>query len=80
VRDRGIGIDPRKVERILGRFERAVSSLHYGGLGLGLFVARRIVEAHGGAIRVETAVSAGTTFILELPVAGPQAATAASGG
>jgi PAS domain S-box-containing protein len=80
VRDRGIGIDPRKVERIFGRFERAVSSLHYGGLGLGLFVARRIVEAHGGAIRVETAVSAGTTFILELPVAGPQAATAASGG
>lgn len=80
VRDRGIGIDPRKVERIFGRFERAVSSRHYGGLGLGLFVARRIVEAHGGAIRVETAVSAGTTFVLELPVAGPQAATAAAGG
>jgi PAS domain S-box-containing protein len=71
VRDRGIGIDPEARERIFGRFERAVSSRHYGGLGLGLFLARRIVEAHGGRIAVDSAPGEGATFAVELPVAGP---------
>ena len=51
VRDHGIGIDPKEVERIFGRCERAVSERHYGGLGLGLYISRWIVEEHGGSIR-----------------------------
>jgi signal transduction histidine kinase len=43
-----------------------------GGLGLGLFIARKIAEAHGGGIRAESAVGAGTTFVVELPCELPQ--------
>ena len=49
------------------RFERAVPAQHFGGLGLGLYIARQIVEAHGGAIRVESVPGAGATFTVELP-------------
>ena len=51
IRDQGIGIDPDKLPRIFERFERAASPT-YGGLGLGLYIARQIVTAHGGEIRV----------------------------
>ncbi|MGZ3407578.1 MAG: ATP-binding protein, partial [Polyangia bacterium] len=67
VRDRGIGVAPDERGRIFERFERAVSSKHYGGLGLGLYIVRRIVDAHGGAIAVESAPGAGAQFIVELP-------------
>jgi signal transduction histidine kinase len=71
VRDHGIGIDPAQLERIFGRFERAVSERHYGGLGLGLYISHTIVEEHGGSIRCESRPGAGATFIVELPCAGP---------
>jgi signal transduction histidine kinase len=71
VRDHGIGIDPARQEWIFERFERAVSNRHYGGLGLGLYISRRIAEAHGGSIRVQSAPGAGATFIVELPRGGP---------
>jgi predicted ATPase/signal transduction histidine kinase/tRNA A-37 threonylcarbamoyl transferase component Bud32 len=71
VRDHGIGISPELQERIFNRFERAVPAKHYGGLGLGLYISRRIVEAHGGSIRVESQPGAGATFTVELPCAGP---------
>ncbi len=71
VRDRGIGIHLDLQARIFDRFERAVSSEHYGGLGLGLYISRRIVEAHGGSIRVESEPEAGSTFTVEIPCAGP---------
>ncbi|MDC0676285.1 sensor histidine kinase [Sorangium atrum] len=71
VRDHGIGIDPARQAQIFERFERAVSDRHYGGLGLGLYISRRIAEAHGGSIRVESALGAGATFIVELPRNGP---------
>jgi signal transduction histidine kinase len=67
VRDRGIGIPPADQQRIFERFERAVSVRHYGGLGLGLWITRQIVEAHGGTIAFESAPGAGTTFQVELP-------------
>ena len=75
VRDEGIGIAPEAQERIFGRFERAVSERHYGGLGLGLYITRRIVEALGGTIRVQSQQGEGATFTVELPVAGPPAVT-----
>jgi signal transduction histidine kinase len=71
VRDRGIGISADLHARIFGRFERAVSVEHYGGLGFGLYISRRIVEAHGGSIRVESELGSGSTFTVEIPCASP---------
>ncbi|MCP3099767.1 HAMP domain-containing histidine kinase [Myxococcus sp. K15C18031901] len=68
VRDRGIGVPPEAVERIFAPFERAVSVHEYGGLGLGLYLVRRIVEAHGGSVRLIDEDGVGATFVLELPV------------
>ncbi|AUX31384.1 MULTISPECIES: ATP-binding protein [Sorangium] len=68
VADRGIGIDPSRVPYIFERFERGVSAQHYGGLGLGLYISRRIVIAHGGSIRVESELGAGAAFIVDLPL------------
>jgi signal transduction histidine kinase len=67
VRDRGIGIAPGDQERIFGRYQRAVSGEHFGGFGLGLWLGRRIVEAHGGRISVRSAPGSGSTFAVELP-------------
>ncbi|MCP3136745.1 sensor histidine kinase [Pyxidicoccus xibeiensis] len=68
VRDEGIGIDPEAHARIFQKFERAVSERNYGGLGLGLYVVRTLVEAMGGTIRVESQPGEGATFIVELPL------------
>ncbi len=67
VRDHGIGIAPEVQSRIFERFERAVPAQHYGGFGIGLWLARQVVEAHGGAIRVESTAGEGSAFIVELP-------------
>jgi signal transduction histidine kinase len=69
VRDHGIGIAPEHLERIFGRFERAVSVRHFGGFGLGLWIVRQVVDALGGTIRVDSAPGAGATFTVELPLA-----------
>ena len=71
VKDHGIGVDPARQGHIFERFERAVSEKHYGGLGLGLYICRKIVETHGGSIRVESQPGAGATFTIELPCARP---------
>lgn len=71
VRDEGIGIAPEDRERVLGRFERAVSSSHYGGLGLGLYITNEIVRAHGGSIHIESKPGHGATFSVWLPRQGP---------
>ena len=67
VRDRGIGIALQDRERIFERFERVVSSREYGGFGLGLWIVRQLVEAHGGTIRVESHPGLGSTFAVQLP-------------
>jgi signal transduction histidine kinase len=68
IRDHGPGIPAEDQERIFLPFERAVSSRHASGLGLGLHSVRRIVEAHGGTVHVQSAPGRGTTFALELPL------------
>ncbi len=68
VRDRGIGIHPEDMARIFDRFERASPVRNYGGLGLGLFVARKIVEAHEGTISAESGPGNGARFRVELPL------------
>jgi signal transduction histidine kinase len=70
VRDHGIGIAPEHQRRIFERFERAASARHYGGFGIGLWIARQIVEASGGTIAVESAPGAGSTFTVDLPISG----------
>jgi signal transduction histidine kinase/DNA-binding NarL/FixJ family response regulator len=75
VRDRGIGIPPEDLGRIFARFERAVSSRHFGGLGLGLYITRRLVEQHGGEISVASTPGAGSVFTVRLPRAVSQPAT-----
>ncbi|WP_395846884.1 PAS domain S-box protein [Cystobacter fuscus] len=70
VRDHGIGISERDQERIFDRFERAVSSQHYGGFGLGLWISRQIAEGLGGNITVHSQPGLGSTFVVELPLSG----------
>jgi signal transduction histidine kinase len=67
VQDQGIGIAPADQARIFDRFERAVPERHYGGFGVGLWVARLVAEAHGGAVHVESTPGRGSRFVLELP-------------
>ncbi|WP_343073441.1 sensor histidine kinase [Pyxidicoccus fallax] len=78
VRDEGIGIDADSHARIFQKFERAVSERHYGGLGLGLYVVRTLVEAMGGSIRVESRPGEGATFFVELPLRPVEPAAQAS--
>lgn len=66
--DHGIGIAKEDISRIFEPFERAVSDLHYGGLGLGLFITLQIVESHGGTIRVKSELGKGTTFEVMIPL------------
>jgi PAS domain S-box-containing protein len=67
VEDRGIGISPEDTPRIFNRFQRAASIRHYGGLGLGLYITRHIVEAHSGTISVQSRTGQGSTFVIDLP-------------
>ncbi|HYG68765.1 MAG TPA: HAMP domain-containing sensor histidine kinase, partial [Anaeromyxobacteraceae bacterium] len=67
VRDHGPGISAEAQDRIFRRFERAEALEPHGGLGLGLWVARQIVESHGGRISVESQPGQGATFTLHLP-------------
>ncbi|MCP3137133.1 PAS domain-containing protein [Pyxidicoccus xibeiensis] len=71
VHDAGPGIPPESQHRIFERFERLVAAKNISGLGLGLHIARHITEAHGGTIRVRSAVGEGARFTVELPIAGP---------
>jgi PAS domain S-box-containing protein len=68
VKDQGIGISKADQGRIFHRFERLAPIKHFGGFGLGLFIAQEIAEAHGGTIRVESEPNQGATFTLELPL------------
>jgi len=76
VSDRGVGVSPEQAERLFQRFYRVDSSLQRTtrGVGLGLFICRSLVEAHGGRIWVESQPGQGSTFWFTLPVLadGPQ--------
>jgi len=67
VSDGGPGIPESAQERIFLRFERAAPMRNFGGLGLGLYVARQIVEAHGGEIQLDRLRPKGAHFVIRLP-------------
>lgn len=68
--DQGIGIEAGDLDRIFNRFERAVSEKQFGGLGMGLYIVKQIVQAHGGDIHVVSRPGEGSTFIVDLPLGG----------
>ena len=73
VADTGTGIPPEDLDRVFDRFFRADSSRSRatGGAGLGLTIAKQLVEVHGGSIRVENVVPSGARFVFELPITAP---------
>ncbi|OBV38744.1 hypothetical protein ASR47_100760 [Janthinobacterium psychrotolerans] len=70
VRDHGIGIGAKDQERIFDAFERVVHQDRTGGLGLGLFITKQLVDAHGGAITLQSQPGHGALFSVTLPLAG----------
>ena len=69
VRDNGRGIDPHDHERVFELFRRGASAGEVDGVGIGLALSRRIVEAHGGELWLESSPGHGTTFFFTLPAA-----------
>jgi signal transduction histidine kinase len=80
VADRGIGIASDELESVFTPFRRTGASREtIPGVGLGLWVSRRIVEAHGGSLEVSSELGAGSTFRIRLPLVAPAGAVATEG-
>jgi PAS domain S-box-containing protein len=69
IKDNGIGIPKEYQSKIFERFERVAPVSNYSGLGLGLFISQNIINAHGGAINVESEPEKGSTFTFKVPLA-----------
>ncbi len=67
VSDRGIGISRESLNHLFERFYRGENEVDRGGTGLGLYITKQIIEAHGGHINVESKLGEGSTFNLTLP-------------
>ena len=68
VKDQGIGISAEDQARIFGRFEQVITGQHRTGFGVGLWLARALIEAHRGSIAVQSAPGRGTAFTVWLPL------------
>lgn len=68
VRDQGMGIAPADQERIFEQFERTEGAAQVAGLGLGLYIARQIAQAHQGRLEVRSTLGQGSEFVLSLPL------------
>lgn len=77
VRDHGIGIPPEDREHIFDRIYQAHAGDNYGGMGLGLYITREIVELHGGRIEADYPSDGGVRFTVMLPEDDPAVATTA---
>lgn len=69
VRDNGIGFDPKHAEKLFGMFERLHRDTRFEGLGVGLALARQVVDSHGGRIWADSTLGKGATFSVFLPFA-----------
>jgi light-regulated signal transduction histidine kinase (bacteriophytochrome) len=67
VRDNGIGVDPGHVDRIFKMFQRLHSTDDYPGTGIGLAICQKIIERHGGGIRIDPAPGGGSIFSFDVP-------------
>jgi signal transduction histidine kinase len=67
VRDHGPGISPDRRALMFEKFARGANGRGPAGFGLGLYITRQMVEAHGGKIAVESEIGTGSTFVIELP-------------
>ena len=76
VQDSGVGIAPEDRERVFEQFVRVGDRSRTPGLGLGLYITKQLVEAHGGTISVESVLGEGSTFTVALPTAGAEASPA----
>jgi signal transduction histidine kinase len=74
VRDQGMGVKPEDQERIFEQFERTEGAAQIAGLGLGLYIARQIAQAHQGRLEIRSSPGDGAEFILSLPLAAPEGA------
>jgi two-component system sensor histidine kinase KdpD len=70
VADRGPGLPPGEEQRVFEKFYRTVEAQGRGGIGLGLSIARGIVEAHGGSMTAGNRLGGGAVFRFTLPVTG----------
>ncbi|HXX68422.1 MAG TPA: GAF domain-containing sensor histidine kinase [Polyangiaceae bacterium] len=71
IRDEGLGIAADRLPAVFEPMERAAVKEHFAGLGLGLFIAKAIVDAHGGSITVASRPGRGSTFVVRLPMEAP---------
>lgn len=72
VTDAGPGIAPDEARNVFKKFNRARTAFSFEGSGLGLYISRKIIEAHGGKIGVESAIGKGSRFHFELPIKAPE--------
>jgi len=68
IKDTGPGIPPEEHSQLFCKYQRLSPAAHTEGTGLGLFIAKSMVDAHGGKVRVESAPNQGATFIVSLPL------------
>jgi signal transduction histidine kinase len=68
VRDNGPGIDPEKLETVFQKYHRIEITERQEGLGLGLYIVRELVKAHGGRVEVESKLGTGSCFSVFLPI------------
>ena len=81
IQDQGVGIPPERRDKIFERFYQAHSGLlpAMGGMGLGLYISRHIVELHNGTLLAEFPEEGGVRFVMSLPIHAPTAALASVG-